>query len=621
MQKPTYQSSLAAQLAIWAFTDFEQARIALRELSEVVTPDTPFDVRLAYYRYGAFLHNQWQHYTLALEHAHQAIEILEELSDTPVLVETWADLAAIQLNLGDWSAVQDSLDTAREYLNDESAEALRAHVSCREGFLHLHLGNHRQALDALMTAEKDLLGLDDKSPLKDFYIQTLVANGLGDLYEKLGEKDQSLEAYRRVLPIVEQHGLRPRVAWHYLNAGRAELALDNTDQARIFFGNAVQYAAGGDIEAQTLALSNLGILAFLDSDAESAFDLFSQAAAHYEHPVKTADFTNLSKIENWRAGLYIELDDLANAEKHLQQAWEVGEKGHDKHHLGQVSQNMAALKAEQNDYAAAYKWQTRATTQHREYFAETRDRERREIEAGHELERSRQEAQIARLRMAGLQLRALRSQMNPHFLFNALNAIQGLITSNRNDEAESYLAKFAKMMRHTLDYSDMEVVTLEQEVEFLERYLEINRKLRFQDQLKFNISWARDIKPRELEMPTMILQPFVENAIEHGLRPLAKGRLEIYFNLENEGAVLRCTIEDDGVGYNKGKEKQSDQAAYQKHRSRGMDITRERLHLLHQTEKSPAVEPYVLITDLGEESQGARQGTRVIVLLPVLDND
>ena len=243
MQSLTTLRALTTQLAVWAFTDFEQARAALRDLAEVVTPETGFEVRLAYYRYGAFLHNQWQHYDLALEHALQAIDILEELSDTPALIETWADMAAIHLNLRDWTAAQECLDTAREYVEDETADTLRAHIACREGFLHLHLANHRQALDALMTAEKDLLGLDDRSPLKDFYIQTLVCNGLGDLYEKLGEKDQSLHAYRRVLPIVEQHGLRPRVAWHYLNAGRAELALDNTVQARIFFENAVQYAA------------------------------------------------------------------------------------------------------------------------------------------------------------------------------------------------------------------------------------------------------------------------------------------------------------------------------------------------------------------------------------------
>ena len=227
---------------------------------------------------------------------------------------------------------------------------------------------------------------------------------------------------------------------------------------------------------------------------------------------------------------------------------------------------------------------------------------------------------MAKLRVASLQLRALRAQMNPHFMFNALNAIQGLITSGRNNEAESYLAKFAKMMRHTLEYSDLEVVALEQEVEFLERYLDINRKLRFRDRLHYQIVPPRGIDLTDLNVPTMILQPFVENAIEHGIRPRQEGNLRIEFHLSENGQSLRCIIEDDGVGYNKGREKQREGAAFQSHRSRGMDITRERLSLLHQLQKHESGD-FIRIHDLGDLTQGERSGTRVEVLLPILESD
>jgi tetratricopeptide (TPR) repeat protein len=620
-EETTHLRRLCEQLSRWAFTDFGRAKEILDELDAQITPQTPFDIRLAYHSNAAFLKNQWHHYESAVEHARQAIAILESLADASALAEMWADLAAIYLNSRDWPAAEKCLDRARRYLTKTSPPPLRAHVACREGFLHLHLGNHRQALDSLMEAEKSMLGLDKVSGnLKDFYIQTLIFSGLGDLYERLDEKAKSLEAYRRVLPIVERHGLRPRLSWHYLNAGRAALAQQDVTQAQACFEKVLEVTGEGESEAKTHALGNLGILAFLAEDTDQAMSLFDLAAAEYENPSKPADFTNLSKIESWRAGLFFQSNDLEKAEFFLEKAWEKGQKGQDLYHLSQIAQNLAALESQRENYEQAYEWQCKAADLAARHFHQLRDREREEIEARHQLERSRQESQMARLRVASLQLRALRAQMNPHFMFNALNAIQGLITSGRNNEAESYLAKFAKMMRHTLEYSDLEVVALEQEIEFLERYLDINRKLRFRERLHYQIILPRDADLTELNVPTMILQPFIENAIEHGIRPRQEGNLRIEFHLLGNDQMLRCIIEDDGVGYNKGREKQKEGAAFQSHRSRGMDITLERLTLLHQLQKHEASD-FIRIHDLGDLTHGERTGTRVEVLLPLLEGE
>jgi tetratricopeptide (TPR) repeat protein len=611
---------LCDNLSRWVFTDFEQAKVALNELAGLLSPRSPFDLRLSYHQSAAFLENQWHRYEQSLMHARLAIGILESLADSWALAEAWADVAATHLNQRNWTAAEDALDRARRFLGDSEQPRLQAFIACREGFLHLHLSNNRQALDALLEAEKALMNLSPTATLKDFYIKTLVLSGLGDLYERLDEKDKSLEAYRSVLPIVEKYQLRPRLAWHYLNAGRAALARNETEQAQSFFETVLQVVGASESEAKTHALSNLGILAMLQGQFMRALNLLGQAAAQYDQPNKPADFTNLSKIENWRAGIYLRLEDSTLAELHLKRAWEIGQRGHDLYHLSQICQNLAELSAGKSAFDEAYRWQQRATELNQQHFNQLRDHERQEIEARHQLERSRQEAQMARLRVAGLQLRALRAQMNPHFMFNVLNAIQGLVTSGRNSEAESYLAKFAKMMRHTLEYSELEEVSLEQEIEFLERYLEINRKLRFRERLDFQIIAPRNIDFEELLVPTMIVQPFVENAIEHGLRPRQEGRLRIEFQFLEAQNLIRCVIEDDGVGINKGREKQLSQPGYQKHRSRGMDITKERLNLLHQIQKTPG-EHFVEIMDLGELSGGQRSGTRVEVLLPILDGE
>ena len=618
---PAYLRRLCEQLSRWTFTDFERAKEVLDELAAQVTPQTPFDIRLTYHSNAAFLDNQWRRYDQAIEHAKLAIAILESLAKAPALAEMWADLAAIYLNRRDWRSAEKALDRARRYLNKTAPQTIRAHIACREGFLLLHLGNHRQALDALMEAEKGMLSIDtDSGSLKDFYIQTLIFSGLGDLYERLDEKAKSLESYRQVLPIVERNELRPRLSWHYLNAGRAAMAQEDVAQAQACFEKVMEVVGEGESEARTHALGNLGILALLKEDVKQAESLFDLAAKEYENPSKPADFTNLSKIESWRAGLYSQTNDLKKAGFYLEKSWEMGQKGQDLYHLSQIAQNLAALKNQEKKFEAAYEWQLHASDLAGRHFHQLRDREREEIEARHQLERNRQEAQMAKLRVASLQLRALRAQMNPHFMFNALNAIQGLITSGRNNEAESYLAKFAKMMRHTLEYSDLEVVALEQEIEFLERYLDINRKLRFRERLNYKIIPPHGVDLTDLNVPTMILQPFVENAIEHGIRPRQEGNLRIEFHLSENGHTLRCIIEDDGVGYNKGREKQKEGAAFQTHRSRGMDITRERLTLLHQLQKHEPGD-FIRIHDLGDLTHGERSGTRVEVLLPALESE
>lgn len=617
---PAYLRRACSDLARWVFTDFEQARALLNELEQVITPKTPFDIRLSYHRHRAFLENQWRHFDQSLEHFEQATAILESLAEPLPLAEIWLDIAAVHLNRRDWPAVQLCLDRTRRYLGDHEAPHLKALLACREGFLHLHLGNHRQALSNLQEAERGLLGVGERATLKDFYILTLVISGLGDLYERLDEKDNSIDAYLRVLPLVEQHQLRPRLPWHYLNAGRAALAQNDVEHASECFENVLQFAEEEEPEAKAHALANLGILALLENDNQRAADLFDEASAQFPNPSKPADFTNLSKIQSWRAELLWQLEDLEQAEQHFEQAFLSGQEGRDLSHLAQISQALAQLCELRADHQRAYQWQRRATELTERHFHQVRDRDRQEIEARHNLERSRQEAQMAKLRVASLQLRALRAQMNPHFLFNALNAIQGLITSGRNDEAETYLARFAKLMRHTLEYSDLEEVTLEHEVEFLNRYLDLNRKLRFRDRLQYQVVLPPGVDTGELLIPTMIVQPFVENAVEHGLRPRQEGTLRIEFHLSNDERMVLCIIEDDGVGYNKGKEKQSAQPAFQSHRSRGMEITRERLNLLHQLRKNPGVQ-FVKITDLGEKSGSNRTGTRVEVLLPVLEGE
>lgn len=372
-------------------------------------------------------------------------------------------------------------------------------------------------------------------------------------------------------------------------------------------------SAGSDVRASLL--TNLGIIAMLNDNVSKAHSYIQEGAALFSHPEKPSDFDNLAKAEWWYAQLCNKEGNQTGRQMHLLVSFEVGSKGKDLSQLRRTALALSNLYADAQNFQEALKWQIQATNLTEKYYSTLRDTERTELDARYELERIRQEAKMAKLRVTGLQSRALRAQMNPHFLFNALNAIQGFITSGRAVDATTYLARFAKFMRQTLDYSDLEEVSLDDEISFIERYLDINKKLRFRDKLNFTVTPPVTDDASELLIPAMIIQPFVENSIEHGLRPKQQGSLNISFQITEDDQSLLCIIEDDGVGVNEGKAKQASHSSeHQTHRSRGLDITRERLGLLHGN----PLGKYVTITDRSEIPPFDQTGTRVEVILPLL---
>jgi tetratricopeptide (TPR) repeat protein len=209
-----------------------------------------------------------------------------------------------------------------------------------------------------------------------------------------------------------------------------------------------------------------------------------------------------------------------------------------------------------------------------------------------------------------LELRSLRAQMNPHFIFNSLSSIHRFIWSNNQEEASDYLTKFSRLMRMILDNTQYTFISLNKELESLRLYLDLE-KLRCNDVFDYRIIVAEDINEEEVMIPPMIVQPYVENAIWHGLvHKSGKGLLEIAVSLK--GKTLTCTVTDNGIGRKKAieiKEKKG-----QTHRSMGMKVTEGRIDLIRKINNTKEAD--VNITDLEDEA-GKALGTQVILILPV----
>jgi ligand-binding sensor domain-containing protein len=179
------------------------------------------------------------------------------------------------------------------------------------------------------------------------------------------------------------------------------------------------------------------------------------------------------------------------------------------------------------------------------------------------------------LEQASLKQQAFTSLLNPHFIFNALNSVQHFINQQDRQNANRYLSDFASLIRKNFDASLQSFIPLEEEIENLRLYLQLE-KMRFGNKINYTIEVSPDVDTDDWMFPTMLLQPFLENAILHGLMPMQQqGELSLLFAKDNTGHLL-ITIADNGIGLQKSKE----QRQHTDHKSRGMELIQERLTLL-----------------------------------------
>jgi len=204
--------------------------------------------------------------------------------------------------------------------------------------------------------------------------------------------------------------------------------------------------------------------------------------------------------------------------------------------------------------------------------------------------------------------RALRAQMNPHFIFNSLSSIQNLITSNKNESAVKYLNKFSLLMRNLLESTFDTNVLLSEEIELLKKYLELE-SLRFNDTFSYSIILEDDVEPDQIELPALLLQPFVENAILHGLLPKSSSDKKLLISFRKESHFLICEIDDNGVGR---KASEASKGILNKGRkSRGIEVTLNRLKLFNEGEDN-----YMYFIDK-LDNEGRSNGTTVQLKLRI----
>jgi LytS/YehU family sensor histidine kinase len=214
-------------------------------------------------------------------------------------------------------------------------------------------------------------------------------------------------------------------------------------------------------------------------------------------------------------------------------------------------------------------------------------------------------------KLATVEMSALRAQMNPHFLFNSLNSIDSYIIKNESRKASEYLNSFAKLIRLILHNSKSNLIPLKDELETLDLYLQMEA-LRFGNKFDYRIEVDDSIDTSGIQIPPLLIQPYVENAIWHGIMHQENGtRGKVFIRIWLENGSLYCTIEDNGIGRKKAMQLAA-QSAGPKKKSMGMQITKERMEIMNKLHN---LSGKVEIMDLTDEDQNAT-GTKIKLVIP-----
>lgn len=484
-------------------------------------------------------------------------------------------------------------------------------------------------------------------------IVAIVYNNIGDIYSTQKEYTKALDYFNKALWIQKKAG-DPSSAITISNIGKIYLAKDDDEKALLTFKEAeVQFEKFSNNRGLAELYNNFGNFYKKNDELQKAAAYYNRALALFE---QSGEKYGAASSLTFLGSVYVKEGRMAEAIDNLKRSSALAEE------IGVLDQVRESEKALSDIYEKMGKPEE-ALIHYKKYTAAkdkiinseniksiVREEMNYEFERKAAFEKVQQEKRralfdeqakrhnqqllfiglsavlvfgIAFLVYSRLQLKkrltlqrdlaeyeqkALHLQMNPHFVFNCLGSISSFIVQNGTDQAIKYLSKFSKLMRLTLEYSKESLIPIDKEIESLQNYLELEQ-LRFNNMFEFKITKSADIED-DMALPPLLLQPFVENSIIHGIVPKKmRGLITVDFRLVGEKLV--CTVTDDGIGINRSKKLK--EASVTVHKSMAMEITRKRLEVIQAvTSRNSQVEITEILNNTGEPA-----GTRIILHLPV----
>ena len=492
------------------------------------------------------------------------------------------------------------------------------------------------------------------------YEKTTYYEGLGDTKLELKKFSEAIKAYEEGLKVAKEHLIAPKVT--DLNSKIAEgySIQGNKAEAQNYYTNSLNLASGENKKRAVQEQVKVAEFNNLNRDYESEIVLRKEAIEGIEDIESDSIIPNESALtlqkQNYKIGnAYLLQNDWANAIPYFEKSIEEADKKGDLevkkdatrrvseayYNLGDEEKGRAAIDEFKNVVDALYAKKSQEISQAARFSRNMVEQQNRitSLESDRALSQSkyaltternkRQQLIIYSLigglilllvtayfmfkyikqqRLANnlLALKSLRSQMNPHFIFNALNSVNSFIATNDERTANKYLSDFSQLMRSVLENSEEDFIPLKKEIELLQLYTKLEH-FRFKDKFDYSIEVDETIDTEDFQIPPMLLQPYIENAVWHGLRyKTEKGHLKISIAPKSKDEIT-ITITDDGIGRERSKALKT--SHQKKQNSKGMNNIKKRVAILNEMYKDKVdvfIEDFQQLDDVG---------TKVIVTL------
>lgn len=506
----------------------------------------------------------------ALDYFNKALEINLAQNMDLIAANSYENLGVVYNDMANFAKAVDCQLKSLELRKKKNSDRIFNNY-LKLAMLHKQIGDIEKGDGFLELAKLEMQKQDSITPRN----KALFYNQLGDIYKKRELKDSSIVCYRKVILYSNQIGWKRGIAAGLGNLGKTYAKANVLDSA-IFYtkqslklseeiadgiGTTEEYRRIAELYSETNKQDSALFYANIALQRAEEFDLLEEKSnvlkfmANYNYSLR-----NFKQAYNFLQQHQTTLDSISSAEvkKNIS---ELNTK-----YETQIKEQQIELLTSENKIKSQGMWLFIAATISL-FLA---------ILFGifYYIRKKKENAQ----RQEMLKQQLLRSQMNPHFLFNALGSIQNFMLKNETKRAARYLNNFASLTRNILEHSAQEFVSVSDEIETLSSYIELE-KMCMNDNFEFEITYDKNMETDFINIPPMLVQPFVENAIKHGLNNIEyRGVLELKF--EDKGTILHIEIIDNGIGIDNTKSNKS-----KKHHSMSMNIFEQRRIVLAKRTK------------------------------------
>lgn len=553
--------------------DYAESLSYLNQCLELALKDKEFDYAQSAYNGLGIVYKRIGDYPKSQEYYLKGLQLNDSLGTTEGNSSIYMNLGVLYDLMNEDDKAKHSYEKALEVYIGDKKNNTENRVNLNLGVLHLKNENYDEALEKFLPLIDFFQSIDDKSDL------CIVYGNIGNCYIGLNQFVLAKDYLNKSLEIAIQMSLQQEINVAYLNLAKLEFKKRN-------YSKAIEYS-----EKNLAALELMGQAAQKKEGHFHAYKIYEamgnypKAIYHLKQEAAYQDSllneTKIKEIQSLQIKHEVYIKDKELKENELQMALLGSDIQANNKRIVYLSLITALLliSAGLLFFGLRNKIQSNRKLHEKTVLI------------------SEQKELIGQMNQE-LEKRMLRAQMNPHFIFNSLNSIQYLINTDDKKNALKYLSKFAKLLRQVLESSININLSLKEEIQLLKIYVELE-SLRFDNSFKYTFTVDKNLDVEEYEVPMLLVQPYIENAIIHGLMPKeGDKKLKIIFNDKVE--YIQCIIEDNGVGITRKAEGTTLQR-----RSRGMSITAQRIEMLKRFSDQELV-----------NIENLENGTRVTILIP-----